>query len=107
VGEGSGFAGEEDDDLGVLAADPELRAAAAAFADDLDGYQVASELPLVRRALPFVPESNVSLAASTRATDNTTRQPRIPRIIHQTWKTDVLPERWEAVRQGCVDLHPD
>ncbi|GEM06255.1 glycosyltransferase family 32 protein [Rhodotorula toruloides] len=34
-------------------------------------------------------------------------QPRIPKIIHATWKTDILPERWEKVRQGCIDLHPD
>lgn len=33
--------------------------------------------------------------------------PRIPKIIHQTWKSDVLPERWEHVRRGCLDLHPE
>ncbi|BGP12512.1 hypothetical protein JCM10213_006923 [Rhodosporidiobolus nylandii] len=36
-----------------------------------------------------------------------TPPPRIPKLIHATWKTDVLPERWEKVRQGCIDLHPD
>jgi mannosyltransferase OCH1-like enzyme len=35
------------------------------------------------------------------------RKPRIPKIIHATWKTDVLPDRWEKIRQGCIDLHPD
>lgn len=33
-------------------------------------------------------------------------QPKIPRIIHQTWKTEVLPERWVAVRESCERLHP-
>jgi mannosyltransferase OCH1-like enzyme len=32
---------------------------------------------------------------------------KIPRIIHQTWKTDVLPDRWRIVSQGCKDLMPD
>jgi mannosyltransferase OCH1-like enzyme len=31
----------------------------------------------------------------------------VPRIIHQTWKTEVIPERWAAARQSCIDLHPD
>ena len=32
---------------------------------------------------------------------------RIPRILHQTWKTEVLPEKWADVSQGCRDLMPD
>ncbi|KAF8339152.1 uncharacterized protein EI90DRAFT_3118238 [Cantharellus anzutake] len=32
---------------------------------------------------------------------------RIPRIIHQTWKTDVLPDRWNAVSNTCRKLMPD
>ncbi|KAG8831695.1 hypothetical protein FRC17_002726 [Serendipita sp. 399] len=32
---------------------------------------------------------------------------KIPRIIHQTWKTDVLPDRWRIVAQGCRDLMSD
>lgn len=32
---------------------------------------------------------------------------KIPRIIHQTWKTDTLPDRWRVVSQGCKDLMPD
>lgn len=41
--------------------------------------------------------------------DNKTTQAdeKIPRIIHQTWKTDVLPDRWRIVAQGCKDLMPD
>lgn len=35
------------------------------------------------------------------------RQERIPRILHQTWRTDTLPERWQQVSQHCRDLMPD
>lgn len=31
----------------------------------------------------------------------------IPRIIHQTWKTETLPERWINVSQTCKDLMPN
>ena len=34
----------------------------------------------------------------------------IPKIIHQIyfgWDNSTLPERWEAPRQSCIDLHPD
>ena len=32
---------------------------------------------------------------------------RIPRIIHQTWKSETLPAKWENVSQGCRDMMPD
>ncbi|PWN29874.1 hypothetical protein BDZ90DRAFT_230710 [Jaminaea rosea] len=32
---------------------------------------------------------------------------KIPRIIHQTWKSDVLPPKWQAVRDECAAMHPD
>lgn len=32
---------------------------------------------------------------------------KIPRIIHQTWKTDVLPSRWADVRKVCAEMMPD
>ncbi|GAA5985823.1 hypothetical protein JCM5350_006899 [Sporobolomyces pararoseus] len=47
----------------------------------------------------------LSLTAKNSSTVD--RKPRIPKIIHATWKTDVLPDRWEKIRQGCIDLHPD
>ncbi|POY71160.1 hypothetical protein BMF94_5470 [Rhodotorula taiwanensis] len=53
------------------------------------------------------PPSTEDLAkVAAKAGDNSPQQ-RIPKIIHATWKTHVLPERWEKVRQGCIDLHPD
>jgi mannosyltransferase OCH1-like enzyme len=32
---------------------------------------------------------------------------RIPRIIHQTWKSETLPERWQVVSEGCRSMMPD
>ncbi|EJS41374.1 sur1p [Saccharomyces arboricola H-6] len=31
----------------------------------------------------------------------------IPKIIHQTYKTENIPEHWKEGRQKCLDLHPD
>ncbi|AJW18207.1 Sur1p [Saccharomyces cerevisiae YJM1336] len=31
----------------------------------------------------------------------------IPKIIHQTYKTEDIPEHWKEGRQKCLDLHPD
>jgi mannosyltransferase OCH1-like enzyme len=32
---------------------------------------------------------------------------RIPRILHQTWKSETLPLRWKDVSQECRNLMPD
>ncbi|KAI0677559.1 nucleotide-diphospho-sugar transferase [Trametes maxima] len=32
---------------------------------------------------------------------------RIPRIIHQTWKSETLPVRWANISQECRDMMPD
>jgi mannosyltransferase OCH1-like enzyme len=32
---------------------------------------------------------------------------RIPRIIHQTWKSETLPPRWRGISQACRDMTPD
>ncbi|GLB33914.1 putative glycosyltransferase family 32 protein [Lyophyllum shimeji] len=32
---------------------------------------------------------------------------RIPRILHQTWKTDVLPARWKGISDACRAMMPD
>lgn len=32
---------------------------------------------------------------------------RIPRILHQTWRTETLPEKWRPVSQECRELMPD
>ncbi|KAJ3925739.1 MAG: glycosyltransferase family 32 protein [Lentinula lateritia] len=32
---------------------------------------------------------------------------RIPRILHQTWRTENLPARWKGISQECRDMMPD
>src|SRR2546421_13129489 len=31
----------------------------------------------------------------------------IPKIIHQTYKNETIPDIWKAARQSCLDLHRD
>jgi len=35
------------------------------------------------------------------------KKERIPRIIHQTWKMNILPDIWEVVLKTCLNLMPD
>nr|CDI52367.1 related to SUR1-required for mannosylation of sphingolipids [Melanopsichium pennsylvanicum 4] len=39
--------------------------------------------------------------------DPTNPKEKIPRIIHQTWKDQNLPPRWQAIRDECAAMHPD
>lgn len=32
---------------------------------------------------------------------------RIPKIIHQTWKSADIPVEWRAAQASCQALHPD
>lgn len=31
----------------------------------------------------------------------------VPAIIHQTWKSKDIPDKWKKAQQSCIDLHPD
>jgi mannosyltransferase OCH1-like enzyme len=31
----------------------------------------------------------------------------IPKIIHQTYKNETIPEVWLDAQRSCIDLHPD
>jgi hypothetical protein len=31
----------------------------------------------------------------------------IPKILHQTWKNETVPEAWTIAQYSCMDLHPD
>ena len=31
----------------------------------------------------------------------------IPKMLHQTWKTRALPDRWRSLQQSWLDRHPD
>lgn len=56
-------------------------------------------------ALPF--DASLSQQQLLEEALNGVRREKVPRIIHQTWKTDSLPERWHEVRQACMELLPD
>lgn len=38
---------------------------------------------------------------------NETRPSFIPKIIHQTWLNESIPEQWQGAQKSCIDLHPD
>jgi hypothetical protein len=31
----------------------------------------------------------------------------MPKILHQTWKNETVPEMWAIAQYSCMDLHPD
>lgn len=31
----------------------------------------------------------------------------IPKIIHQTWENETIPDQWQKAQQSCLDLHGD
>lgn len=35
------------------------------------------------------------------------RQQLIPKIIHQTWRNETIPDKWSEAQQSCVTLHSD
>lgn len=57
-------------------------------------------------ALPFNAELSPSQAREEEEQLGLKRE-KIPRIIHQTWKSEVLPEKWETVRNECMAMLPD
>lgn len=44
---------------------------------------------------------------SENVTSINSTQERIPRIIHQTWKTETLPPRWQGISQACRAMMSD
>ena len=54
----------------------------------------------------YLTDTEVPATVRTSSNDSHALE-RVPRIIHQTWKTNVLPERWKAVSKTCTSLMPD
>ncbi|KAF9882889.1 hypothetical protein FE257_004903 [Aspergillus nanangensis] len=50
-----------------------------------------------------IPAGDLSL----KAPSSNIRSPVIPKIIHQTFKSDSIPENWKEAQQSCRNLHPD
>lgn len=55
----------------------------------------------------YIYESDVRPDAWTGNITDAPIPEQVPRIIHQTWKTETLPERWQPVSKTCLDLMPD
>ncbi|KDQ64610.1 glycosyltransferase family 32 protein [Jaapia argillacea MUCL 33604] len=47
------------------------------------------------------------LSTPRNATYNATEHERVPRILHQTWKSETLPARWKTISQACREMMPD
>jgi hypothetical protein len=54
----------------------------------------------------YLTDAEVPVTAG-RSTNGSRALEHVPRIMHQTWKTDILPDRWRAVSKTCTSLMPD
>jgi hypothetical protein len=52
-------------------------------------------------------ELDVPYEVNSNVTNLPSSAERIPRILHQTWKSETLPDRWQDVSDGCRELMPD
>jgi mannosyltransferase OCH1-like enzyme len=52
-------------------------------------------------------ELNPTPDSSNQNSSQPHRPERIPKIIHQTWKSETLPDKWKPVSEGCRTLMPD
>ncbi len=52
-------------------------------------------------------ELNSPLDSPSQNSTQQRRPERIPKIIHQTWKSETLPDKWKAVSEGCRSMMPD
>ncbi|CAD6888607.1 unnamed protein product [Tilletia laevis] len=71
-----------------------------------DGAPRASATPsesgLPAPIIEYNPHNN-----SIRPWDLASPPERIPRIIHQTWKDNTLPAKWQGLKDECRKMHPD
>ncbi|KAK9240060.1 nucleotide-diphospho-sugar transferase [Lipomyces kononenkoae] len=63
--------------------------------------------------LLFDPVTDNAIDFEVPAVDKETRLPvtsspqLIPKIIHQTWKNETVPEKWREAQESCLRSHPD
>jgi hypothetical protein len=57
--------------------------------------------------LAYISEEELNSPLGSPSHNSTHRPERIPKIIHQTWKSETLPDRWKPVSEGCRKLMPD
>src|SRR5258706_13955971 len=86
----------------LLGAFAVLSAFSSYFAIPPTAYLTEPEVFAIQRHDPVLNHSD-----SASATTATAATAPVPKILHQTWRSDILPERWRVVSQGCKDLMPD
>lgn len=52
-------------------------------------------------------ELGISVSDTWWNTTENERVERVPRILHQTWKSETLPPKWTKISQHCRDIMPD
>lgn len=66
---------------------------------------------LVSTMIALLFESGLRYAITPESIHQRTQWPEerrpIPKILHQTWKNESVPEMWSIAQYSCVDLHPD
>jgi mannosyltransferase OCH1-like enzyme len=50
---------------------------------------------------------SIEIPAPENAEEIAKRPQYIPRIIHQTWVNDSIPEKWQEAQKSCLELHSD
>uniref|UniRef100_A0A060TCZ9 ARAD1D39600p n=1 Tax=Blastobotrys adeninivorans TaxID=409370 RepID=A0A060TCZ9_BLAAD len=57
--------------------------------------------------LSLLLDSGASDAFTKEELNSNSSQALIPKIIHQTYKNESIPDIWKGPQQSCLDLHPD
>ncbi|KAK6362009.1 hypothetical protein TWF730_005713 [Orbilia blumenaviensis] len=52
----------------------------------------------------LIPKAEIDIDAPEQFSK---RPPLVPKIIHQTYKTADIPDKWKAPQKECLDLHPE
>jgi len=60
-------------------------------------------------AVAYLSDREVPLLSNTTRWNATEhgKLEKIPRIIHQTWKSETLPADWKRLSEACQNMMPD
>ncbi|WFD40000.1 uncharacterized protein MJAP1_002982 [Malassezia japonica] len=79
----------------------------AYFRVDDTAYILATELGTFPEIRANARPAALDIAPNANASAVDVPHERIPRIIHQTWKTETLPPHWAKTRAECAAMMPD
>lgn len=77
------------------------------FEIDSTAYVLHTELGTLPEIAQAARPSALSIAADAQLNATDVPKEHIPRIIHQTWKTETLPPRWAKTREECARMMSD